>query len=147
MLGIKDSVEHGVYRGFTKLSGSLIIGEPKLQKPAKTAQVTIDAGQFPHLLIIDDAVDLITLAHFAQVASDAHACLLRMAFNDLPLFLEHRDTQVVSSFLLGITHCRPPLLRRQSVPSASRSKAGGSLPASQSRMSVEHHSANKVQRR
>jgi len=27
VLGIKDSVEHGVYRGFTKLSGSLIIDE------------------------------------------------------------------------------------------------------------------------
>ncbi|WP_419650869.1 hypothetical protein, partial [Thiolapillus sp.] len=47
ILGIKDSVEHGVYRGFTKLSGSLIVGEPKLQQSAKAAQVAVDAGQFP----------------------------------------------------------------------------------------------------
>ncbi len=102
ILGIKDSVEHGVYGGFTKLSASLIVGEPKFQQSTKATQVAIDAGQFPHLLIIDDAVDWITLTDFAQVAGDAHAGLLRLAFNDLPLFLENRDTQVVFSFLLGV---------------------------------------------
>ncbi|EAN08640.1 Cell divisionFtsK/SpoIIIE protein [Enterococcus faecium DO] len=107
-----------------------VVGEPEFQQAAQAAQVAIDAGQLADVLIVHDARDFVALADGQQVGRQAHAGRRRLFLN--------RSSFVWKAVHLDRWAALPGWLGFISHPLALICYAGGSRPASQSRIPVEH---------
>lgn len=125
-----DLRQQGEDRGITEPRRARVVGEPEFQQAAQAAQVAIDAGQLADVLIVHDARDFVALADGQQVGRQAHAGRRRLFLN--------RSSFVWKAVHLDRWAALPGWLGFISHPLALICYAGGSRPASQSRIPVEH---------